>query len=159
MTEHWKPIYNNAYLISSCGRLYSTKRKIFRALHDNGSGYLIACISQNGKVQSPKIHRLVASAFLEKPAGCNIVNHIDLNTKNNNASNLEWVTQKKNVRHSVVNGRYQQKLTRAEMRQIIERVNNGERQSAVAKEFYVDQSLISRAVNQKSYKSLWNNQN
>lgn len=36
---------------------------------------------------------MVALAFCEKGVGCDTVDHIDGNTKNNVASNLEWITQ------------------------------------------------------------------
>ena len=51
------------------------------------------------------VHRLVADAFCEHPDGCNVVNHIDFNMQNNRFDNLEWVTQRSNVLHSMKNGR------------------------------------------------------
>ncbi len=46
------------------------------------------------------VHRLVAEAFCTKKDGCNVVNHIDANPRNNCATNLEWVTQLQNIRHA-----------------------------------------------------------
>lgn len=51
-----------------------------------------------GRVYS--VHRLVASAFIENRDKLPCVNHIDGNRSNNHVSNLEWVTNKDNVRHS-----------------------------------------------------------
>ena len=42
----------------------------------------------------------MADAFCLRPEGCNVVNHLDNNPANNNASNLEWVTQKTNVEYA-----------------------------------------------------------
>lgn len=48
------------------------------------------------------LHRLVAYAFCNPPTNYDdyIVNHIDLDTTNNHYSNLEWVTNADNIKHS-----------------------------------------------------------
>ena len=46
-----------------------------------------------------QVHRLIASVFLDKKNGCNIVNHIDGNKSNNKLSNLEWTDRKGNAKH------------------------------------------------------------
>ncbi len=50
----------------------------------------------NGKPKTFMFHRLVAEAFCENPNGYTIVDHIDRNKHNDNASNLRWVTAKEN---------------------------------------------------------------
>jgi hypothetical protein len=50
------------------------------------------------------VHRLVAMAFIERPEGKNIVNHIDGNPANNSATNLEWCTQQENIIHANATG-------------------------------------------------------
>lgn len=67
---------------------------------DNGNGYLAVSLSKNGKRKNYYIHRLVADAFLPHGKGKNVVNHRDHNRHNNSAENLEWCTQKENVRLS-----------------------------------------------------------
>jgi hypothetical protein len=52
-------------------------------------------------LQKHSVHRLVAELFVGNPNGGNCVNHIDGDYKNNNAENLEWCTQRDNVRHSI----------------------------------------------------------
>ena len=51
------------------------------------------------------MHRLVATAFLPKKDGLDIVNHLDNNTLNNNVYNLEWTDYKGNMQHATKQGR------------------------------------------------------
>lgn len=67
---------------------------------DNGNGYLLVSLRKNGARENHYVHRLVASAFCENSGNKETVNHKDHDRKNNNAENLEWVTQKENVRYS-----------------------------------------------------------
>jgi hypothetical protein len=47
------------------------------------------------------VHRLVAETFIENTYDLPEVNHKDTNTKNNNITNLEWVTHKDNILHGL----------------------------------------------------------
>jgi hypothetical protein len=51
------------------------------------------------------IHRLVASAFIDRPVGCDIVNHLDNIRHHNYDYNLEWTTQKDNIQYCIHQGR------------------------------------------------------
>lgn len=53
-----------------------------------------------------RVHVLVAQAFIQRNDESYVVNHLDLNKKNNNVSNLEWCSQKENIRHAVLNNRF-----------------------------------------------------
>lgn len=50
------------------------------------------------------LHRLVAAAFLESCPTRHVVNHKDGNKLNNNAENLEYVTQRENITHGYETG-------------------------------------------------------
>jgi hypothetical protein len=67
---------------------------------DNGHGYLLVFLSQKGKRKNFYVHRLVADHFVDNVCGCDYVNHKDYDTTNNRADNLEWCTQRQNIRHS-----------------------------------------------------------
>lgn len=104
-TEHsdeiWKPIPSpdmGDYEVSNLGRMRNIgTRKI---IHGSDDGRYLRFCGANGNRYA--IHRLVALTFCHNDAPDTkvIVNHIDGNTKNNNASNLEWCSQRENVNHA-----------------------------------------------------------
>jgi len=56
----------------------------------------------NKKAYRKRVHRLLAHVFIpKKNKEYNVVNHIDENKLNNNLNNLEWLTTKLNVQHSI----------------------------------------------------------
>lgn len=101
----WKPIkdYEDLYLVSSCGCVFSIKRKKY-LLPQQGVHYLQVQLNKNGKGVTKTIHRLVALAFVTNPSNKPEVNHIDGNKLNNNAYNLEWVTSSENSIHAILLG-------------------------------------------------------
>jgi hypothetical protein len=59
-----------------------------------------------GKVRKLAVHRAVAEAYIPNPNSLPVVNHIDNDPLNNRLSNLEWVTVKGNVAHSIKTGTF-----------------------------------------------------
>lgn len=103
--ENWKPIkgYENSYLISNYGRVFSMKSNIVLKQQKHSSGYKTVALSKNGKLKSQYIHRLVMKSF--KPNGeKETVNHIDGDKCNNHVSNLEWSSYKENNIHAIKTG-------------------------------------------------------
>jgi len=115
-TEIWKDItnYEGYYQASNFGRIKSVKRyicrgfmnklrtvpeKIRQASVDN-DGYLTIRLHINGIRKNYFVHRLIAETFLENIEKKPQVNHIDGDKKNCHLSNLEWVTQSENIKHS-----------------------------------------------------------
>lgn len=66
--------------------------------------YLVVTYNEDKMQKHVYVHRLIATAFVPNPDNLQQVNHIDGNTMNNAASNLEWVTAKGNVNHAIVTG-------------------------------------------------------
>lgn len=99
----WVPIKQAPkYEVSETGYVRNTKTKKVLKPRSTKKGYLRVHLH---KVDF-YIHRLVADAFCVHPVGCNVINHIDNNPQNNNANNLEWVTQFYNVHYGMKQGRY-----------------------------------------------------
>lgn len=112
MKEVWKDIkgYEGLYQVSNLGRIKSLPRKrtikTERILSPkfNKGGYLEVALCKNSKYKMCRVHRLVASAFIQNPENKREVNHIDGNKLNNKADNLEWVTPSENIRHAFKTG-------------------------------------------------------
>lgn len=107
--EIWKdvPDYEGHYQVSSLGRVKSLKRLSFsgRVLKEkilkpaNTNNYKKVVLSKNDNRKQFYIHQLVAMAFLgHSPNGHSlVVDHVDGDTSNNSANNLQIVTQRKNT--------------------------------------------------------------
>ena len=106
--EMWKPIEetNGDYEVSDLGRVRNAKTGIIRKPKTLPNGYMRIKYMVSCKTLNRYVHRLVANAFCNHPEGCDVVNHIDNDKKNNKAVNLEWTTQKENVYHGMRQKRY-----------------------------------------------------
>lgn len=88
------------YFITSEGEVISQRRGETKKLTPYKLGhYLAVRIINDSEYKQVKVHRLVAEAFLQKPEGMDVVNHLDGNKLNNNVSNLEWTNSLGNSRH------------------------------------------------------------
>lgn len=105
-TEIWKTVaeFPN-YEVSNLGRVRNKLTLKILSTFDLPKGYEVVSFHEGRISYKRLVHRVVAEAFLEKPEGCDVVNHLDFNRKNNKADNLEWTTQKSNIRHSKYAGR------------------------------------------------------
>ena len=105
-----------------------------------------------GKQTKVYIHQLVAGAFLGKrPKGCD-THHIDETRTNNVLTNLEYMEISRHRSHPglVVGEKHgHAKLTSADVREIRGLRASGIRGTAVAKQFGVNKSLVSKIVHRK----------
>ena len=127
--EEWKDVigFEGLYMVSNLGRVKSLERiivysdgrkykypeKILRQTINKG--YKQVKLSNNSKVVTKKVHRLVAEAFLKNENSYPQVNHKDECTINNNVDNLEWCTQKDNVRHGTCQQRRIEKVSKGKI--------------------------------------------
>jgi len=113
--EIWKDIegYEGLYQVSNKGNVksldrvvrsknnsFAIKKGIYRKQYILfGYRKINLYNSDSKKYKSYFVHRLVAFAFCSGYSEGLVVNHIDEDKLNNDCSNLEWVTQKKNINH------------------------------------------------------------
>lgn len=94
--EIWKTIEEHPdYKVSNLGRVVGKGGKVLKAAPSRD--YLM--VSLDG--QTCSVHRLAAKAFVAGYQPGLVVNHIDECKFHNFHFNLEWVTQAKNVEHSL----------------------------------------------------------
>jgi len=77
----------------------------FKQQSESANDYLeISAIATSGKARSVRVHTVVALALATRPGDISnlVVNHIDLNILNNNADNLEWVSNSINLMHPTI---------------------------------------------------------
>ena len=107
--EEWKDILGYpGYMVSNRGRIraYAQSyhawylRKQYCNEVCDGRMYIIL-VNAEGKQKSLSVARIVAHAFCDGFSDeKNTVNHIDGNVQNNDATNLEWVSQEENNIHA-----------------------------------------------------------
>lgn len=88
------------YIIYENGEIINTKFNRSINHCDNGRGYRIVGLSNNGKVKLKTMHRLLAEAFIPNPNNYPQINHIDGIKDNNSLDNLEWCTNQQNNQHA-----------------------------------------------------------
>ena len=154
--ERWIPFCDGEYEVSQYGRIKHNFKEHYRLLggSKHQDGYVFVTIHG---AQTP-LHRIVAKAFhAESYEEGMVVNHIDGNKQNNFASNLEWVTQKENIRHSRENNlqpkavkKYKGKFS-AEIRDEIKRLWEDGKMSKreIARRYGVAHTTVCSIINDK----------
>lgn len=177
MKEEWKPVvgYENQYEISNLGKVRSVTRAInnkhgrksvVKGINKKTSftrlGYENVSLCKGGIEKKFYIHRLVAQSFIPNPDGKETVNHMDGIKSNNCVSNLEWLTQKENVRHSFDSGKrditsgtrcWNATLTDHEvlLMRKLSKINGGSYETVeIAKLFGVHRKTVYNIVNNKT---------
>ena len=102
----WKTIKgtNEEYQVSDTGLVKTTKTGRILKPSVTKHGYERVCLFKMDRERRYRVHRLVAEAFIPNPDNLPQVNHIDGNKRNNNAANLEWVTNHENAIHAKEHG-------------------------------------------------------
>lgn len=91
--EVWKPVKGfEEYSVSNYGRVYSIKSGKIMQQKTTRKGYKEIKLFKDHERHYFRVHRLVATAFVDNPDNLPFINHIDEDKSNNMASNLEWCT-------------------------------------------------------------------
>jgi len=163
MKEAWKDIkdFESYYKVSNYGNVKSLYKNIILSNGLSDTGYYIVMLCKKGKGHTKSVHRLVAEHFIPNPENKPTVNHKDATKTNNRASNLEWMTYKENIRHSINAGltRYPRrigepkaKLTERSVIDIRCKLKNGDSVNGLAKIHGVARNTIRRIRDNKSWK-------
>jgi hypothetical protein len=106
MLEEWKVYEDGDYnfIVSNLGNIKNgnTGKLLYKRKDKNG--YVTVRMSRNAEEKTFKAHRLVLLTFLPNPLGLPYVNHLNGIKDDNRLENLEWCTQKQNVRHAFNTG-------------------------------------------------------
>lgn len=102
--DDWKTIdiagECSAYEVSRHGQVRRKNNHRLIKPSPNSEGYLLIRMRHDGRTVTEFLHRLVAKAFIPNPNGYELVNHIDENRQNDEASNLEWCDRSYNYKYS-----------------------------------------------------------
>jgi hypothetical protein len=153
-----KKIFNGLYEVSTNGDIIthnwrnSGKTAILKPATDK-KGYLRVGLQIKGKLRTQKVHRLVALAFIPNPENKPQVNHKNSIKSDNNIKNLEWVTNRENVIHSVLSGNCKYvKLTPIKVKEIRELYSSGNyTQKSLGLKYGVIRQHISDIINFKKW--------
>lgn len=157
------PEIKDYYTITSEGKIFSDNSGEMKLRNKSKTDYQIINLSkEDGTKKTFRVHRLVLMAFnLVKDFETLEVNHIDGNKKNNNLSNLEWVTCSENQKHAFQLGLQKprrgeksnlSKLTKENIEEIFELRKQGKTQKEIADIVKCTPSNISCILKGKTWK-------
>lgn len=121
MNNEWMDIpgYEGYYQVNRNGIVRSLDRQIQKSnnviqcrkgrivpIKTNEDGYLKVRLSKDRIRREYFVHTLVGKCFVDGYFDGAEINHKDFDRKNNSSDNLEWVTHKENIAHTVSNGRH-----------------------------------------------------
>ena len=154
--------YEGLYQVSNHGEVKSLISKKILNPRKSPNGYYRVALYSGKKPTNHSIHVLVANSFIENPNNKSQVNHRNGDKKDNRAENLEWVTPSENIKHAYKNNlisnykgqdNHRAKLTNEIVEECKKLHSNGLSTYKIAKIYNVSQSVIWKAVTNRSYVS------
>lgn len=166
------------YEISSCGRVFSLKRKHnqsdkmsneeieLKIQYIDDAYAIVGLTDDDGNRRMKSVHRLVAEAFIPNPENKRTVNHKDGDKHNNVLSNLEWATYQENSQHAHNTGlnpkqsgekNAMSKIKEKECIKLIIDMLDGENNNELALKYNLNSRYISLIRGKKRWKHLWEN--
>ena len=156
--------YGSKYEVSNLGRIRSNRTAPPRLMKLSviNSGHRQVHLTHGPEHKHFLIHRLVASAFIPNPEDKSDVNHIDGNKANNRASNLEWMSNADNQRHSVSAGlrrlgasHHKSKLTDSDVTAIRRESSNSTATiQELASRFNISTTQVGNIIHRKNWRHL-----
>lgn len=163
--EEWRPAvgYEGVLEVSSLGRVkrlsYVNKlgwvfqERIIEPSSKKGGYLAVGVKDASGKQKVPRIHALVAAAFIgPRPKGM-VVNHKDFDKQNNRVSNLEYVSHRENIQHSARAARHSGVLSMEEvqaLRSLVQR-DPGIDLQVIADRLGVETQTIRNVLDARTY--------
>ena len=168
------PNYERYYKVTEYGQVISlprviknrlntrtTKERILKT-HINIRGYECATLIIDNMRFHTVVHRLVAQAFVPNPFNKPFINHKNGIKTDNHYSNLEWCTQKENVKHSFTNGLQtnigennpKSQLTEILVKEIRNKYELGDSIKSISMEYNVTWNTIAAVVKNRTWTHL-----
>lgn len=147
MEEQWKQsdFADGRYIISNLGRVINCTTGGFVKPMLNNSGYYK--LTNSFTKENCYIHREVAKLFIGNIPEGYIVNHIDGNKLNNSVYNLEIISQRDNIKHSLQVLRHGRiKLFNSDKNNICKLLNSGVKISRIAELYGVHRSTMGKFI-------------
>lgn len=164
-SEIWLPAplgVESVYDVSDLGRCRNRRTgRMMRANANVDSGYLYLSLHIGSVHKKPRLHVLVAKAFIPNPLGLPQVNHINTIKTDCRADNLEWMTNDQNMEHAKANGLIWSgakintaKLTDEKVSEVLELHRDGMSTRELSKKYGLRDSSIQRIVKGETWKHI-----
>ena len=93
--------FGHMYLVSTHARVFSLKSWEYLKPKPNPAGYYIVTLFLDHSLQKMLMNRLVATVHISASPGLDFqVHHIDENPKNNNVTNLQWLSRADHIKET-----------------------------------------------------------